>query len=113
MVAIHSAYTAPINPAGATPVLTRTQIWKGLQRKIRRAQDFVPVITECKVIEEKGNEVVREARFSVDGIPGQSAKTIREVCRSYEPTKVRVFVFLLLAVLRRARWACFGRWEWG
>ena len=90
MVAIYSAYTKQINPAGVTPVLTRAQIWKGLQRKIRMAQDFVPVISECKVLEEKDNVVVREAKFipGADGVPGQSGKTVREVCKSYEPTKV-------------------------
>lgn len=88
MVAIYAAYTQQINPAGATPVLTRPQVWAGLQRKIRRAQDFVRVIHDCDVIEEKDNVVVREAHFTVDGVPGRSGKTIREVCKSYEPIKV-------------------------
>jgi hypothetical protein len=88
MVSIYCAYTQQINPAGVTPVLTRAQIWAGLQRKIRRAQDFVPVISECKVLEEKDNVVIREAKFAAGGVPGQSGKTIREVCKSYEPTKV-------------------------
>jgi hypothetical protein len=89
MVVIYVAYTQQINPTGATPVLTRAQIWKGLQRKIRRAQDFVPVISDCKVLEDKDNVVLREAHFIVDGVPGQSGKVVREVCKSYEPTKVR------------------------
>jgi len=88
MVAIYAAYTQQINPAGATPVLTRPQVWAGLQRKIRRAQDFVPVIHDCDVIEEKDNVVVREAHFTTDGVPGRGGKTIREVCKSYEPIKV-------------------------
>ena len=88
MVAIYVAYTQPINPAGGTPVLTRAQIWNGLQRKIRRAQDFVPVISGCKVLEDNDNVVVREAYFTIGGVPGQSGKSVREVCKSYEPTKV-------------------------
>jgi hypothetical protein len=88
MVAIYVAYTHPINPAGASPVLTRAQIWKSLQGKIRRPQDFIPVISECKVLEDNGNVVVREVHFTVDGVPGHSSKTVREVCKSYEPTKV-------------------------
>lgn len=86
MVTVNCAYTEQINPAGVTPVLTRDQIWKGLQRKIRKAQDFVPVIEACDVIEEKGNEVVREAHFKET--QGFKKQTVREVCKSYYPTKV-------------------------
>ena len=77
MVAIYVAYTQQINPAGATPVLTRAQIWAGLERKVRRAQDFVPVITECKLLEDKGDVVIREAKFVAgqDGVPGREGKT--------------------------------------
>lgn len=89
MVTINCAYTEQINPAGATPVLTREQVWKGLQRKIRKAQDFVPVIEACDVIEEKDNEVVREAHFKA--VQGFEKKTVREVCKSYYPTKVRIW----------------------
>jgi len=86
MVTIHCAYTEKVNPAGATPVLSRDQIWKGLQRKIRRAQDFVPVIQACDVLEDKDNVVVREAHFiKGDGIP---AGKVKEVCKSYYPTRV-------------------------
>lgn len=87
MTNIHCAYTEPINPPGATPVLTRDQIWKGLQRKIRKAQDFVPIIVGTDVLAEKDNEVVRVAHFKErDGIP---AGDVKEVCKSYYPTKVR------------------------
>lgn len=86
MVAIHVAYTEQINPAGASPVLTRDQIWKGLQRKIRKAQDFVPVITGCDVLEEKENEVKREAHFK--GQDGGEGHSVIEICKSYYPTKV-------------------------
>lgn len=87
MAIIHCAYTEPINPSGVTPVLSRDQIWNGLQRKIRKAQDFVPVISGTDVIEEKDNEVVRVAHFKP--AHGQPAKEVREVCKSYYPTKVR------------------------
>lgn len=64
----------------------RRQVWKGLQIKIREAQRFVPIITSCKVIEEKEDEVVRIAAFKDrEGIP---AHEVREVCKSYYPAKV-------------------------
>lgn len=86
MVTINVAYTEAINPAGAKPTLTQEQVWKGLQIKIREAQRFVPIITSCKVIEEKENEVVRVAAFKDRvGIP---AHEVREVCKSYYPAKV-------------------------
>ncbi|KAM0719755.1 hypothetical protein Q7P37_003888 [Cladosporium fusiforme] len=113
MVHVHCAYTEQINPAGSDPVLSRDQvgfslslttllsrpqelaavgrnvspIWKGLQRKIRHAEDFVPIIEKTDVIEDdKPNEVVRVAHF-VEAF-GQPAHTVREVCKSYYPTKV-------------------------
>ncbi|GAB7358026.1 hypothetical protein MBLNU230_g0191t1 [Neophaeotheca triangularis] len=86
MVTINCAYTEPINPTGATPTLTRQQVWKGLQRKVRRAQDFVPVITGTDVVEDKGDEVVRVAHFKA--MHGQPEREVREVCRSFWPTKV-------------------------
>jgi hypothetical protein len=58
MVNINLAYTSPINPSGASPILTQPQIWAGLQRKIRFAQEFVPVIESCEVLEEDEQGVV-------------------------------------------------------
>ena len=99
MVTINVAYTQAINPAGATPVLTKSQIWKGLQRKVRRAQDFVPVISGCKVLEEYDNVIIREAYFGTkeDGetVPGQEGKTVKETCKLFEPTKVRQYQWRL------------------
>ena len=88
MVIIHVAYTELINPSGATPVLTRKQVWKGLQRKIRRAQDFVPPIEGCDVLEEYDNVVVRQAHFKHTPGMNTGASVVKEVCKSYEPTRV-------------------------
>jgi len=90
MVVIHCAYTEQINPSGTTPVLTRDQIWRGLQRKVRRAQDFVPVIEDCEVLEERTTdgvpEVVRLAHFKAMG--DRPPTKVEEVCRSFYPTKI-------------------------
>ncbi|KAK6437231.1 hypothetical protein LTR95_006577 [Oleoguttula sp. CCFEE 5521] len=66
-ITVHCAYTEPINPSSATPILTQTQIWNGLQRKIRKAQDFVPIITATDIVSDEGDEVVRVAHFSDRG----------------------------------------------
>jgi len=86
MVVINTAYTEAINPSGASPVLKQDQIWRGLQRKIRKAQDFVPPISGTDVLEEKENEVTRVAHFKQMGDrPPHSEK---EVCKSYYPSRV-------------------------
>ena len=52
MAVINLAYTGTINPPGVSPQLTEEQVWQGLQRKVRRGQDFVPVITSTTVVSE-------------------------------------------------------------
>ncbi|KAJ2903518.1 hypothetical protein MKZ38_009740 [Zalerion maritima] len=89
MVSFHIAYTSPINPAGSSPLLTRAQVWAGLQRKIRHADEFVPAIVACHVLSETGPcpnpEVTREVEFKPGmGPPGR----VREVCRSFHPSWV-------------------------
>jgi Domain of unknown function (DUF1857) len=85
----HIAFTAPINPPGATPTLTRAQIWACLQRKIVAGQEFVSgAIASTDVVEEYTDEksgnpvVVRDIVFH-DG-----ERRVRETCVAYEPIKV-------------------------
>lgn len=91
MVTFNLAYTAPINPVDASPQLTDSQCWTGLNRKVRRAQEFVPIITDCKVLSEENLEtalkIVREVKFS-DAGPGENGEPIREVCLLYAPCRV-------------------------
>ncbi|KAK7932189.1 hypothetical protein PG985_002901 [Apiospora marii] len=87
MVTINLAYTAPINPAGATPTLTPAQVWAGLQRKVRAAHEFVPLISGCSVLsesEKEGNHTItREVIFK-----SQPDKPVREECVHYAPCRV-------------------------
>lgn len=85
MVNLYVAYTAPINPSGASPVLTRAQCWAGLQRKVRNAPEFVSAIATCHVLDDEGDTVKREVTFKET-----PDKKVREVCKSYEPMKVSV-----------------------
>ncbi|RMZ78134.1 hypothetical protein DV738_g4015, partial [Chaetothyriales sp. CBS 135597] len=86
----HIAYTAPINPAGAEPVLTRSQIWAGLERKIRAAEDFVGgAITSTDVVKEYTDEktklpvTVREVVFA-----NAAVGRVTETCIAFYPMKV-------------------------
>lgn len=83
------AFTAPINPAGASPKLQPEQIWAGLRQKIRSAETFVPnAIQSTTVISESidpttGNEVtVREVVF----VGGQ--RKVQEIVTAFEPSRV-------------------------
>ncbi|KAK7943374.1 uncharacterized protein PG986_012487 [Apiospora aurea] len=89
MVTINLAYTAPINPRTPRP-LTPSQIWTGLQRKVRSAQEFVPLITACTVLPEEtpsgtGNNhtVTREVVFR-----SNPDRPVREECVHYAPCRV-------------------------
>ncbi|KAK4446720.1 hypothetical protein QBC34DRAFT_411223 [Podospora aff. communis PSN243] len=53
MVVFNLGYTAPINPPGISPVLTPTQVWAGLERKVRHAEEFVPLFSACEVLSEE------------------------------------------------------------
>ncbi|KAI1267568.1 DUF1857-domain-containing protein [Xylariaceae sp. FL1019] len=92
MVTQNLAYTAPINPSGATPTLTQTQVWEGLKIKVRKAQDFVSAITGCEVLSEEtlpeGNlQVTRTVQFAQHATHGGGG-SIKEVCVHYEPCRI-------------------------
>jgi hypothetical protein len=82
------AYTAPINPPGATPVLTQSQVWAGLERKIRAGQDFVGgAILSTDVLNESYDSknrpvTTREIVFA------EGNRKVKEECIAYEPNKV-------------------------
>lgn len=83
------AFSAPINPPGVTPVITREQVWAGFLLKIRSAETFIPnAIESTTVISEiedpsSGNPVtVREILFRATG------KIIKETVTAYKDTRV-------------------------
>lgn len=93
MVTLNFAYTAPVNPEGVSPALTSEQIWTGLQRKVRHAEEFVSVITSCDVLSEEvvdsGLKVTREATFKPGTRPEkEGGAPLREVCLQYAPNRV-------------------------
>lgn len=83
------AFTAPLNPPGASTILKPEQIWAGLLLKIRSAETFVPAaIQSTEVISESqdpstGNPVtVRDVIFRAD------QRKVRETVTAFEPSKV-------------------------
>jgi len=54
----------PVNPPGATPRLSRADVWRGLEMKANNALPFVPSISYCVVTERiSDTEFVREIEF--------------------------------------------------
>lgn len=82
---LNVAFTAPVNPSSASPTISSTQLWKGLQRKIRHAEEFVKPITSCTVLKDDtdGDDgvVEREATFA-------SGEKIKETVTSVAGLKI-------------------------
>ncbi|PGH15379.1 hypothetical protein AJ80_05563 [Polytolypa hystricis UAMH7299] len=83
------AFTTPLNPPGATPILKREQIWVGLLLKIRSAEAFVPAaIQSTSVLAEfadpaTGNPVtIREVIFR------ENQRKVQETVTAYEDIRV-------------------------
>ncbi|KAF2155616.1 DUF1857-domain-containing protein [Myriangium duriaei CBS 260.36] len=77
------AYTAPINPPSAPSTLTRPQIWAGLQRKIRHAEEFVTAISTCTVLSDTSDllngTVEREVQFAPQAGGAKARETVVSV----------------------------------
>ncbi|KAK4199468.1 hypothetical protein QBC40DRAFT_349368 [Triangularia verruculosa] len=95
MVTINIAYTAPINRPGQTP-LTTPQVWAGLVRKVRHAEEFVPAISSCTVDSESKNAdgqavITRYVNFGQAApMPSSGGERgeVREVCTLFPPHRV-------------------------
>ncbi|BGP41604.1 hypothetical protein JCM10450v2_005657 [Rhodotorula kratochvilovae] len=57
------AATRPVNPPGASPVLSAAQVWAGLEHKARNPTLFVPQISSCKVVQEDEGKITRIVRL--------------------------------------------------
>lgn len=85
---IHIAFTAPVNPPGSPTTITPSQLWAGLERKVRHAHHFVPVFTDCKVLKEEDNVITRRAIIREGMMTHVKEGYVEEVCTLYAPTKV-------------------------
>ncbi|KAL8850365.1 MAG: hypothetical protein Q9221_004685 [Calogaya cf. arnoldii] len=89
MVLFNMSYTAPINRPGL-PVLTATQVWRCVERKVRHAEDFVLAIVNTELLSESPTELKRRVTFAANGHPA-GVKEAVETCRIYEPCRVDFF----------------------
>lgn len=71
------------------PILTRAQVLAGLRRKIRFAQEFVPVIESCEVLSDEGGVVDRVVKFKEGQAPRTTA---RETVRCWSDAWVSVIL---------------------
>lgn len=60
MVKIYASGSRPVNGPDDSLVLNRGQLWQALQRKIRRPEEFVPILSGCKVTKDENGVVERE-----------------------------------------------------
>ena len=68
--------TIPVNDPNNPdlPVLTRSQVWRGLALKAENALPFVAKMTHCEIVEREGNVIVRDIVFR--GEPGRERVTL-------------------------------------
>jgi hypothetical protein len=88
-MANYVAFTAPINPAGSSPVLNVSQLWKGLQIKVGSAETFVGAAIESTDVlktykTEKTNLPVTEREV----VFREGNRRVHETVIEYYPTKV-------------------------
>lgn len=77
MVTLYQSQTAPINPAGAEPVLSVAQVWEVLSIKVRKPELFVKPFASANILEESETTVKRETIF-------------REVCYPPDPPREHI-----------------------
>ncbi|KAL2827383.1 DUF1857-domain-containing protein [Aspergillus cavernicola] len=82
------AFTAPLNPPGATPTITKSQVWAGLLLKIRSAETFVPAAIQSTTVLSESTDpstqnpvTVREVVFRADQRKVKETVTAYEDCR--------------------------------
>jgi hypothetical protein len=80
MVKVYAARTLPVNPADAPFILGRNALWEALQRKIRRATEFVPMMKECNVVSDENDVVVRDCVLELGN---KQLRHMREEVTSY------------------------------
>ncbi|KAJ5921472.1 hypothetical protein N7466_009798 [Penicillium verhagenii] len=83
------AFTAQLNPTGATPILTQEQVWTGLLLKIRSAETFVPNAIQSTTVVSESIDPSTENPVTVrDVVFRENERQVREVVTAYKPSRV-------------------------
>ena len=88
VAANYVAYTAPINPLMAEKKLSIEHIWPLLQRKIRRAEDFVGVTIKSTDVISQSTTAAGQAVTVREVIFRDGDRRVREECIEFQPMKV-------------------------
>ncbi|KAF2964216.1 hypothetical protein GQX73_g9358 [Xylaria multiplex] len=92
MVTFNLSYTVPINIPGTQPLLTQSQVWECMKRKVRNASDFVAGITKTEILSETitpdgGLVIERRVTFAPRFHPAGAEDAV-ETCKLYEPCRI-------------------------
>lgn len=83
------AFTAPINPPGASPVLKKEQVWAGLLLKTRSAGTFIPnAIESTTVISENEDASTGNIVTIRDVVFRENQKKVKETVTAYKDARV-------------------------
>ncbi|EEA28693.1 hypothetical protein TMatcc_002953 [Talaromyces marneffei ATCC 18224] len=83
------AFTAPINPPGASPVLKKEQVWAGLLLKTRSAETFIPnAIESTTVISENEDASTGNIVTIRDVVFRENQKKVKETVTAYKDARV-------------------------
>jgi len=82
------AFTALINPRGANPVLTRSQIWAGLVLKIRSAETFIPNTIQSTTVISEETDHFENPTTTRDVVFIEGQRKVRELVTAYEDCRV-------------------------
>ncbi|KAI9752743.1 MAG: hypothetical protein M4579_005499 [Chaenotheca gracillima] len=86
MTAIYVAYTAPINPPSASPVLTVDELWEGAIHKCHEPEKYIFPIAYCRVERQDENGMTRVIKFR-EGFGDPNEEVVEEIVYS-KPMKV-------------------------
>ena len=82
------AFTAPINPPGATPFLSRQQVWEGLLLKIRSAETFVPAAISSTTVRKESVDADGHSVTTRLVTFRENQREVEEIVTAFEPSRV-------------------------
>ena len=82
------SFTAPINPSGASPVLTRAQVWACLETKITSGETFVGAAIKNTAVLRTGTTDGGQKYTDREVTFAEGSRKVEEHCVEFPPMKV-------------------------